>query len=49
MTIEMREGRGVGKHKDHIHLHLEHLGADVIAGAAARHRRDGDASSRAST
>jgi succinate dehydrogenase / fumarate reductase flavoprotein subunit len=25
MTIEIREGRGVGKHKDHIHLHLEHL------------------------
>src|SRR5690606_75884 len=24
------EGRGVGEHKDHIHLHLEHLGADVI-------------------
>lgn len=30
MSIEIREGRGVGKHKDHIHLHLEHLGADVI-------------------
>jgi succinate dehydrogenase / fumarate reductase flavoprotein subunit len=30
MTIEMREGRGVGPHKDHIHLHLEHLDADVI-------------------
>jgi succinate dehydrogenase / fumarate reductase flavoprotein subunit len=30
MTIEIREGRGVGAHKDHIHLHLEHLGADVI-------------------
>jgi len=29
-TIEMREGRGVGVHKDHIHLHLEHLGAAVI-------------------
>jgi succinate dehydrogenase / fumarate reductase flavoprotein subunit len=26
MTIEIREGRGVGKHKDHIHLHLMHLG-----------------------
>jgi len=25
MTIEIREGRGVGKHKDHIYLHLEHL------------------------
>jgi succinate dehydrogenase / fumarate reductase flavoprotein subunit len=30
MTIEIREGRGVGEHKDHIHLHLEHLGPDVI-------------------
>jgi succinate dehydrogenase / fumarate reductase flavoprotein subunit len=30
MTIEIREGRGVGKAKDHIHLHLEHLGAAVI-------------------
>jgi len=30
MTIEIREGRGVGPNKDHIHLHLEHLGAAVI-------------------
>ena len=30
MTIEIREGRGVGEHRDHIYLHLEHLGADVI-------------------
>ncbi len=30
MTIEIREGRGVGRHKDHIHLHLEHLGPEVI-------------------
>jgi succinate dehydrogenase / fumarate reductase flavoprotein subunit len=30
MTIEIREGRGVGAERDHIHLHLEHLGADVI-------------------
>jgi succinate dehydrogenase / fumarate reductase flavoprotein subunit len=30
MTIEIREGRGVGPHQDHIHLHLEHLGAAVI-------------------
>ncbi len=30
MTIEIREGRGVGPHKDHVHLHLEHLGRDVI-------------------
>ncbi len=30
MTIEIREGRGVGPHKDHMHLHLEHLGPEVI-------------------
>ncbi|MFT3905747.1 MAG: succinate dehydrogenase flavoprotein subunit [Steroidobacteraceae bacterium] len=30
MTVEIREGRGVGEHKDHIHLHLEHLGPAVI-------------------
>ena len=30
MTVEIREGRGVGKLKDHIHLHLEHLGPAVI-------------------
>lgn len=30
MTMEIRAGRGVGKEQDHIFLHLEHLGADVI-------------------
>ncbi|MEE4161258.1 MAG: succinate dehydrogenase flavoprotein subunit [Woeseiaceae bacterium] len=30
MTIEIREGRGVGPDGDHIHLHLEHLGPEVI-------------------
>jgi succinate dehydrogenase flavoprotein subunit len=30
MALEVREGRGVGKLKDHIHLHLEHLGPEVI-------------------
>jgi len=30
MTIEIREGRGVGEHKDHINLNLMHLGADVL-------------------
>ncbi len=30
MTVEIREGRGVGAGKDHIHLHLEHLGAEII-------------------
>jgi len=30
MTMEIREGRGVGTHKDHIYLHLDHLPADII-------------------
>jgi succinate dehydrogenase / fumarate reductase flavoprotein subunit len=30
MTIEIREGRGVGKEKDHIHLHLDHLDPKVL-------------------
>ncbi len=30
MTIEIREGRGVGPEADHIHLHLEHLGPEVL-------------------
>ena len=30
MTMEIREGRGVGEHKDHIYINLMHLGADVI-------------------
>lgn len=30
MTIEINENRGVGSEKDHIHLHLEHLGPEVI-------------------
>ncbi len=30
MTIEIREGRGVGPKADHIYLNLQHLGADVI-------------------
>ncbi|MBZ0222504.1 MAG: succinate dehydrogenase flavoprotein subunit [Dokdonella sp.] len=30
MTIEIREGRGVGEHQDHIHLNLMHLGPEVI-------------------
>src|SRR6201988_276219 len=31
MTIEIREGRGVGKLKDHIHLHLDHLDPAMLA------------------
>ncbi|MGB1361342.1 MAG: succinate dehydrogenase flavoprotein subunit [Alphaproteobacteria bacterium] len=30
MTMEILEGRGVGDKTDHIHLHLEHLPAEVI-------------------
>ncbi len=30
MTIEINEGRGTGPNKDHILLHLEHLGADLL-------------------
>jgi succinate dehydrogenase / fumarate reductase flavoprotein subunit len=29
--LEIREGRGVGKDKDHIFLHLDHLDPDVLA------------------
>ena len=31
MTMEIREGRGVGPEKDHIHLHLNHLPPEVLA------------------
>jgi len=30
MTIEIREGRGVGALRDHLHLHLEHLDPAII-------------------
>jgi succinate dehydrogenase/fumarate reductase flavoprotein subunit len=30
MTMEIREGRGVGKDKDHIYLHLDHLDPKVL-------------------
>jgi succinate dehydrogenase / fumarate reductase flavoprotein subunit len=30
MTMEIREGRGVGKNKDHIFLHLDHLEPSVL-------------------
>jgi succinate dehydrogenase / fumarate reductase flavoprotein subunit len=30
MTMEINAGRGVGANKDHILLHLEHLGADLL-------------------
>jgi len=31
MTMEIRDGRGVGPKKDHIYLHLDHLPADLLA------------------
>ena len=31
MATEIREGRGVGEHKDHIFLHLDHLDAKILA------------------
>ncbi len=31
MTLEIREGRGVGPNKDHIHLHLDHLDPKILA------------------
>jgi succinate dehydrogenase / fumarate reductase, flavoprotein subunit len=30
ITMELNAGRGVGEHKDHVHLHMEHLPVDVI-------------------
>jgi succinate dehydrogenase / fumarate reductase flavoprotein subunit len=30
MTLEIREGRGVGRNKDHIFLHLDHLDPKVL-------------------
>ncbi len=30
MAMEMREGRGVGPHKDHIYLHLDHIDPKVL-------------------
>jgi succinate dehydrogenase / fumarate reductase flavoprotein subunit len=31
MTIEIREGRGHGPERDHIHLHLDHLDPKILA------------------
>ncbi len=30
MAAEIREGRGVGPHKDHIYLHLDHIAPEVL-------------------
>ena len=31
MAMEIREGRGVGEHKDHIFLHLDHIAPEILA------------------
>ena len=31
MTMEIREGRGVGPEKDHVYLHLNHLPPELLA------------------
>ncbi|RED17567.1 succinate dehydrogenase flavoprotein subunit [Parasphingopyxis lamellibrachiae] len=31
MAVEIREGRGVGKEGDHIHLHLDHIDPNILA------------------
>ena len=31
MSVEISEGRGVGEHKDHIFLHLDHLSPEMLA------------------
>ncbi len=31
MTKEIRSGKGIGQDKDHLHLHLEQLGPDILA------------------
>jgi len=31
MAMEMREGRGVGPHKDYIYLHLDHIAPEILA------------------
>ncbi len=30
MSVEITEGRGVGEHKDHIFLHLDHLSPEIL-------------------
>src|SRR5437762_9110587 len=30
MAMEIREGRGVGEHKDHIFLHLDHIASKIL-------------------
>ena len=30
MAIEIKEGRGIGKNKDHLHLHIDHIDPKII-------------------
>lgn len=30
ITMEINAGRGIGEHKDHVHLHMEHLPLEII-------------------
>ena len=30
MAIEINEGRGIGKNKDHLHLHIDHIDPKII-------------------
>ena len=30
IAIEINEGRGIGKNKDHVHLHIEHIDSKII-------------------
>jgi len=30
MAIEINQGRGIGKNKDHLHLHIEHIDPKII-------------------
>jgi succinate dehydrogenase/fumarate reductase flavoprotein subunit len=39
MAMEIREGRGVGPHKDHIYLHLDHIDPEGAGGTPAGHHR----------
>jgi len=30
IAIEINEGRGIGKNKDHVHLHIDHIDSKII-------------------
>ena len=41
IQVEINEGRGLGEHKDYVHLHVEHLAPEIIHERLAGHRRLG--------